>query len=262
MPVARMTEDGVSKRLLEDASGVRLVDIPFACTEPTAEIANISDLNNYSMGSFTAPHNTWVVFFVITSGYTGAVTPAGGGLTWTLIASQIFNTTDCIYAYRAFTGAGPVTLSPNVLLSSNATGCCMMAFMWTGAAVGAATPIRQSKTAATTAANPAVTFDLPVMTVNGYMMAFGMPRNPPTSAPPASWTEIADTGYATPAAGASGAFRVTGETASTFTFTSSSAAYGIIGVEIRWEDTAPGGQPTMRRWGGIPGLSPRFGRFG
>jgi hypothetical protein len=107
----------------------------------------------------------------------------------------------------------------------------MMLFKVSGA--DRVAPIVQKKTAATTGANPTVTLDAAMQTGNAYIAGFGCPRSPPTSTPPASWTETADAGYSTPTAGATGAFRVNGETGTSITFTSASVAYGMIGVEIK-----------------------------
>jgi hypothetical protein len=122
----------------------------------------------------------------------------------------------------------------------NATGMNASVFQFTGADTNTADPLKQAKTSATTAANPTLTFDAAMNTLNGYAAGFGMPRNPPTSTAPTSWTETSDTGYGTPTSGASTAYRAGGETGSTVTFTSSSAAYGMVAVEVYADGYGPG----------------------
>jgi hypothetical protein len=202
-------------------------------SEPTAEIASTSNASSYSFAAFTPSANATLVVLVFATGTTATATMSGGSLSWTRETSILYNTTDTAYLFWANTGASPGSTTITFdCTGDNATGVTMSVTEFTGSDVTTPNPIRQFKTAATTAANPSTTFDTGMNTNNGYVSGFGMPRNPPTSTPPASWTEMMDTGYSTPTAGASSAYRAGGETAAAITFTSSSAAYGMISAEV------------------------------
>jgi len=106
----------------------------------------------------------------------------------------------------------------------------MQIFSFTGADLLA--PIAQSASNAAAAANPVATFPNAMKTLNGYCAMFGNTVNPPGATIPASWTQNANTGYITPAAGGQGAYRAGGETGTTVTFTVASSTYGIVAVEV------------------------------
>ena len=202
-------------------------------TEPVAELASSTDASSYAMTAFTPTANAVLLVFVHASGTVATGTMSGGGLTWTKKTSVLNNTTDTNYLFWAKTGSSPVSTTVTFDCTGDAaTGVIMAAFQATGADIVTADPIKQVKTNAATAANPTVTMDTALTTTNAYAGFFGVPRNPPTSAAPASWTETLDTGHTTPTQGASGAYRNGGETGTTVTFTSVSAAYGIIVAEV------------------------------
>lgn len=209
-------------------------------SEPVAETADTSNTNTYTLGAFTPTANALLVVFAFATGTVAAATMTGGGMQWFRVASQLFNTTDTAYVFVAQAPASPSSTTVTFdCTGDNATGCILMAFQVTGH--NPFVPIKQVVTGANAgSANPALTVGT-MNTNNGYCAGFGMPRNPPTSAPPTSWTEIADIGVNLPAQGGTGAFRAGGETGTTVTFTSSSAAWGAVFIEI-WEATL-GPQP-------------------
>lgn len=220
-------------------------------TEPTAEIASTSNSATYAFAAFTPTANAVLVVMVFASGTVAAApTITGTGLTWNRLGSnQLYNATNTAYAFWAKTGAAPGSTTITFdCTGDNATGAVMGVFQFTDADVATAVSVKQFKFSATTAANPTITFDAAMGTLNGYAAAFGLPRNPPTSAAPASWTETFDTGYGTPTSGGSGAYRAGGETGSTVTFTSASAAYGMVAVEVYVTGAGPvaGGQGYIR----------------
>lgn len=209
-------------------------------SEPVAEVASTSNASSYSFGAFTPTGDSFLVVMVFATGTVAAGSMTGGGLEWVKLATGGYNTNDTYYVFAAQCSSSPgsVTITFDCT-GDNATGCVMMCFQFTGH--NQFNPIKQVSHGNTTGANPAVTGILAMDTNNGYCAAFGMPRNPPTSAAPASWTEVADAGYNTPASGASGAYRAGGETGTSVTFTSASAAYGIAFVEVN--EAAVGAQP-------------------
>lgn len=201
-----------------------------AITEPTVEVASTSNTTSYAMGAFTPTANSFLVCMVFASGTVAAGSMSGGGLTWSRQTSINFNSTDTAYLFTAPVGASPASTTPTFDCTGDAaTGSVMMIWQVTGTNVG----VVQVDAEARTAANPTITMPSALSTGNAYMAGFGMPRSPPSSTPPnVNWTEIADVGYSTPTSGASGAHRVNGETGSTITFTSASAAYGILAIEV------------------------------
>lgn len=205
-----------------------------AVSEPIVEISSTANAGTYAFGSFTPTANAALVILAYGSGTVGvgSVSNTCSCLSdWTRFATTTYNAgADTAYAYIAransSTSASVITVSTG---ADNATGMVAAIFSITGQE---GMYIRQFKTSATTAANPTVTLDIALDTNSAYAAGFGMPRNPPTSTAPASWTETMDAGQGTPAQGAAAAFRAGGETGTTITFTSASAAYGMLAVEV------------------------------
>lgn len=213
-------------------------------TEPVAEISSTANAASYAFGAFTPSAGSVLVMIVAVSGSVVTTATGTGGLIWTQKCAVTFNTTDRLFVLWAKvpTGTGSLTISIDVT-GDNGTGAVGGMFQFTDVDLITRDPIRQCATNATTAANPVATFASSMITTNGYAAGFGMPRNPPTSAAPASWTETYDAGQGTPAQGGSGGFRAGGETGTTVTFTSASAAYGIAAVEV----FVTGAGPSSRR---------------
>lgn len=204
-----------------------------AVSEPTAEIASTSNTATYSFAAFTPASNAVLVIIAHASGEAITTATVTGGLTWTQKCAVTYNSTSRAYALWAYTGASPGSLTFTINFGADsASGVVMAIYQFTGTQNTASDPILQCATNATTAANPVATFASAMNTSDGYAAAFGLPRNPPTSTPPTSWTETHDTGHGTPTSGAAGAYRAGGETGTAVTFTSASAAYGIVAVEV------------------------------
>lgn len=202
-------------------------------TEPVAEISSTANAATYAFGAFTPTAGSVLVIIAALSGTATTTATVTGGLIWTQKCAVTFNTVDRLYVLWAKvpTGTGSLTFTVDVT-GDNATGAIAGMFQFTDVDLITRDPIRQCATNATTAANPVATFGVAMVTTNGYAAGFGMPRNPPTSTAPGSWTETYDAGQGTPTQGGSGGFRAGGETGTTVTFTSASAAYGIAAVEV------------------------------
>lgn len=202
-------------------------------SELVAEINSNADASTYAWGAITPTADSTLVALVFAAG-TVAVSPTiTGGLTWALKTSVNYNTNNTAYLFWANTGASPGSLTFTFDCTGDAaTGCIGYMFQYTGSDVTTADPIRQFKTAAATGANPAATFDAAADTSNGVGGGFGCSRNPPTSTPPGSWTEIGDVGHTSPTHGATAAYRAGGETGTTMTFTSASTNWGEVIFEV------------------------------
>jgi hypothetical protein len=202
-------------------------------SEPVAEISSTANSATYAFGAFTPTAGSVLVIIAHLSGTATTTATVTGGLIWTQKCAVTFNTTDRTYVLWAKVPTAPGSLTFTIdVTGDNATGAIAGMFQFTGADIVTRDPIRQCATNATTAADPVATFAVAMNTNNGYAAGFGMPRNPPTSTQPASWTETYDAGQNLPPQGGSGAFRAGGETGTTVTFTSASAAYGIAAVEV------------------------------
>ena len=204
-----------------------------AITEVTPEVATSSNTNTYAFAAFTPTAGAYLVVFAFQSGSVaaGGISNTGTTLSWTQLGTQLYNTTDTAYCYAAKVPASvsSTTITVNTT-GDNSTGSVICCFQVTGHNVDY--PIAQFvKNAGTGTANPAFT-RVAADTNNGYMAGFGSSNNPPTSTQPTSWTEIMDTGYTVPTAGATAAFRAGGETSTTVTFTAASGNWGGFYLEI------------------------------
>lgn len=218
-------------------------------SEPTVEIASTSNATSYAMGAFTPTANAVLVVFVYASGTVAAGTMTGGSLTWQRLSSTAYNAgADTAYIFWAVAGASPASTTITFDCTGDAgTGAMLHVFQFTG--VDTANPIRQWQVASGTAANPAVSLSMAMLTGNGYAAGFGINRSSPTSTPPANWTETADTGYTSPTAGGTAAYRAGGETGSAVTFTAASGNWGGTFVEVWASGAGPGtkAQGPLRR---------------
>lgn len=203
-------------------------------TRPFADVVTSTNATSYSFtgnwGPATATSALYVMVFAGDTAAAGAMTSnTGSGVSWSLLQSIAYNTTDKAYLFKGTQTAALSNVNPTFTCTGDAaSGVVMSAWEIDGSNIKE----RQSDAEARTGANPTITLPSAMLATSVYLAGFGMPRNPPVSAPPASWTEDFDTGYNVPANGASGAHRSGGETGSTITFTSASAAYGILAVEI------------------------------
>jgi hypothetical protein len=209
-------------------------------TRPVAEINVTTNGTGYAFGAFTPSSNATLVMFAAVSGTAQTTATVTGGLTWTQKCAVTYNTSNRMYVMWANTGSSPGSLTFTFNVASDAgTGAVIAMYQFTDSDIVTSDPIKQCATNATTAANPVATFGVAMGTLNGYAAAFGLPRSPPTSTAPGSWTETHDVGYATPTSGGAGAYRAGGETGTTVTFTSASAAYGIAAVEVYVSGAGP-----------------------
>ena len=201
------------RRLALALTAAAALEAQVAISEPTVEIASTSNATSYAMGAFTPSANSVLVVMVFASGTVAAGSMTGGSLTWQKLGTQLYNTTDTAYLFWAAVGASPASTTITFSCTGDAaTGAMLHVFQFTG--VDTINPIRQWRVAAGTAANPAWTLMMPMLTGSGYGAGFGVNRSAPASTAPTSWTETADTGYSTPASGGTAAYRATGETAS------------------------------------------------
>ncbi len=217
-----------------------------AITEPTAEVASTTNTSSYALGAFTPTAGALLVVLAFIDGNvaTAPTISPTTGVTWSAPTRVTYNTTDTAALFIGQVTAGTpssITITVNTN-NGNATGACLHVHQVTGHNVIA--PVAQIVTATGSAANPSFT-RAAANTNNGYIAGIGKAANPPTSTPPTSWTETADTGHTSPVAGSTTAFRAGGETSTTVTFTIASGAWGGIYVEIN--EASVGAKPLPDR---------------
>lgn len=205
-----------------------------AINEPVAELVSTTDATSYAMTVFTPAANATLVVFVQATGTVAAGSMTGGSLTWTKKDSQVYNTVDTQYVFWANTGPSPASTTITFNCTGDAaTGCVMLAFQCTGTDLQAADPIRQvAKNTGAATGNPTVTFASALLPSNGYCYGIGSARTTPGITPPTNWTETADSGYGTPAAGGAGAYRATGESGTQIATIATSHTWGMMAVEV------------------------------
>ncbi len=202
-----------------------------AITVPVAVLVNTTDVDTYTFAAFTPSASSLI--FCFSSAYSTAVQPiiSGGSLTWYSLINLIPAGTKSINLFYAFAPTSPVSTTVQLVYTADAaTGCAGIIYQVTG--YNTSNPLVQWGNKSTTAANPNLNLARNMNTNNGYIGYFSSNTNPPTSTPPASWTEDADTGFATPTTGITAAHRINGETGNSITFTAASSAYDLMFVEI------------------------------
>lgn len=210
-----------------------------AVTQPTAAITNNANTTTYAFAAFTPVPNALLVCLVFSTGSVASaptMTSSAAGVSWQRCdQSQLYNTTDTAYAFYAQVGPNPVSTTFTFNCPQDAsTGVLAVMFQVTGHNI--LTPIAQVKMGANAASsNPTVTFANARSTNNATVAGFANGNNPPTSTPPAGWTEIADTGTTLPTSGISAAYRAGGETGTSVTFTAATSAWACIALEINAE---------------------------
>lgn len=198
------------------------------------ETASSTDATSYTgPGPWTPAANSILVAGVAaTSTVLANPTMTGGGLTWTLRSSSLYNAISTVYVFTAVAGASPSSTTITFdCTGDGATGAVIGVVEVTGG--NTSNPVRQFKANNATSTNPTWTLDTAMDTNNGYFAFYGAPKNPPGTAAPTSWTLSLDTGHTSPTNGAAGAFRAGGETGTTVTFTDvDSLAWGGVAIEI------------------------------
>lgn len=143
------------------------------------------------------------------------------------------------------------------------TGTIIAVYSVSGMTLTGAAAVRQTAKEDDQASGglPIPTFGAAVLTTNPTIGAVMNNSNPATMTPPTNWTEpaTADAGYATPNTGLASCFRDSGFTGTTVTWGGTSgSAFGSGVIELDASGAAAG-QPTIRRWGGVPFMGGKRG---
>ena len=215
-----------------------------ATTTLRTAAADTANGNTYATGAFTPPVGDLIVVACLAtgsldSGGTGhTVTDNRTGGTYTMIdsANKGSGSDQLTFFVRnalvTFSGTHTITLNCG---GDNATGAVVGSWTINGVTRSGISAIRQATTPRsnqTAGTSPVLTFATNTLTGNVLLAALVNATNPATVSAPGSWTEDADTGYATPTAGMWMGHRDSGATSTTFTIGSSGSQWGAMGVEI------------------------------
>lgn len=210
-------------------------------SEAVGELVSTSNSATYAFTSFTPAVNSLII---ITCGCKGTVydgtetiqNTSGTALTWNKESVSLFSGGASMYTFWAIapssTAASVYTLSTG---GDASTGCIGYVYSVTG--FDTDNPIRRIDVkGGGTGSNANISLQGAMVTTNGYIASWwaGLSSSNPAnvSTQPGSWTEIGDNGFGTPTTNGTSAFRNSGETGSSVTFTNASATYGIQFIEI------------------------------
>lgn len=203
-----------------------------AITEPVAENVVTTNATSYSLGAFTPTANSLLVIGASLSGTLATLVISGGGLVWNHIIT--FIQTDIFTIAWAQVGGSPASTTITATADTTATGGGVCAFQVTGHDITGITPIKQATKKSSTGSqiNANILFDQAMDTNNGYIALWSGGLGGTSSTPPTGWTETVDAAYTVPARNFAAAFRATGETASTVTFTNATTNWTCVGLEV------------------------------
>ncbi len=166
-------------------------------------------------------------------------TTAAGTMTGTFVWSKLTSFTkngglDTIYVFWAY-AATATSVTPTFACTADAaTGCLISVYRLTALDNQTAPYIRQMKSAIASTANPSVTMDAAVLVGNGVIGFGGNGTNSSTQwTAPTRWTELHENTFATPSNSIETAYRASGETATTITWTNANVtAWGVMVIEF------------------------------
>ena len=201
---------------------------------PLASTTNQSTV--YTATAGTAQSQDILIAFVSVSGNTTAGTMAGGGLTWTLVTSGAKATNvDLCLVYWAYVSTG-ASITPTYTPSAATTGCIIAVTRVIGSTgtSGALNLVQAAVTATGATANPTITFGAATNTANGILVLAANGTNSTTQfTAPTGFTELIEVAYNTPTNGVETAYRVSGGTATTYTWTNvNTSSWRTFGLEF------------------------------
>lgn len=243
-------------------------------------ISTTSTANNqtsYACGSFTPVVGDLLVVFVVlsaavaTDGSVSVASASPEALSFTRIESAL----KAASADKAFWFVGNQlvgTAGARILTfdcgdDDTATGCIITVLRVSGMTNVGTAAVRQSGKQENTAAGntPTAVFAGNALTTNPLVGMVANGSNPAAISPPDNpllFAELSDNGYATPATGMETCSLDSGFTQAGFGWGGTSGSnYCCIGAELDAAGAASG-QPTMKRYGGIPNMGGRGGEAG
>lgn len=197
----------------------------------------------YTGNTGTCAAGDLLIAFASVTGVSSGGSLSGGGLTWNSFGTGLKGTTDSTVAFWAYS-ASAVSITPSFQPGGSATGLLLTVVRVAGttATAGSNGFAQTFATNTGTTANPSVTFGTATNTNNGILLFASNTTNSSTQfTAPTGFTELDEQTYATPSNAIEIAYRTSGGTASTYTWTNANTtAWKVYGIEI----TAAGVGPT------------------
>ena len=204
-----------------------------AFTTSAAGTTSSTNTTSYAGSAATPAAGDLLLCFVLASDTVdaGAVT---GTWTWRLLKSFTFNGgADTIYVFYAYADAATSTTPTFACSGDAATGCIIYWMRVTGNYGQQVPAIRQFKTATGSGVNPSVTLDYAPLSDNGCIGVYGKKTISGTGSNPGSWSAGSSLTYSTPNTRQVVAYRNSGETSATITWTQANAGnWGAMVLEI------------------------------
>lgn len=206
--------------------------------------ANASTANQstaYLGNAGTPVANDILVCYVMCSGRNAVGTLSGGGWTWELLTGFTKNAgADFVSVWYAYATAATST-TPSYLPGGAATGCIISCVRVTGQEGTNVPYVRQSASNVGATINPTLVFGAAPLTGNGILAFAGNQTNNTAQwTAPASFTEISEVAYNTPANSTETVQRASGQTNATLTWTNANTTgWWIVGIEFYVAGTGP-----------------------
>jgi hypothetical protein len=213
-----------------------------AFTALAAANANTTNQSTAYAGNAGTPvANDILICYVMCSGNVTVGTLSGGGWTWNLLVSSLKTSgADIISIWYAHATAATST-TPSYLPAAAATGCIISCVRVTGQEGTNVPYIRQIARGAASTANPTAVFGVAPLTNNGILaFATNLTNSTAQWTAPASFTEISEVAYNTPANSLETVSRGSGQTVATLTWTNAQVtAWVTYAIEIYTSGTGP-----------------------
>jgi hypothetical protein len=224
-----------------------------------------SNTNSYTSGSFTPAASDLLVAFVIATDTVGVGTLTDTQtLGWTEITRALRGgSADTAYLFVANALAANSSMTVTFdCTGDNATGCIITVLRVSGMSRVGASAVLQFNEIENQAGGgtPTITLASAVLTENPVVAMVANGANPAAVTEPSGFTERSDNGYATPGTGMETASVDSGFTSDTVIWSSTSSGNTCaIAAELDTSAAGATGQPTARRWGGVPHMGGRKG---
>lgn len=191
-------------------------------------------------GSFTPTAGDLLVFFAILSDVFDPlprVVSSVAGMGFDFIGRCPYRTSlDSVYCWVGTRPATPAaqTFSISTTAAVSGAGQVVVACKNGGPRYGAGA-VRQRSLLAVNGSGggtPFAQFPVATLSDSALVACVGNNTNPATITPPAGWTELTDSGYATPTTGGEVAMRASGGTSTVYNFAASGSTFACLGVEL------------------------------
>jgi hypothetical protein len=198
------------------------------------ETASTANATSYASASYAPTANRGLLAFIAATGTLAADTTfTGNGLTWGLEGQRGLGPGGQIYLYSALSGASPSSGTGTFDCTSDAATGAVIHVVEIGGCDLTDFVTQYAAGAVTTGNTPVGTFAGATAADCGVCAFLGNDTNPSGMTEPSGYTELMDTGYATPATGAHMAYHASPGSITTVTWGSVSSTGSWQIVEIK-----------------------------